>query len=262
MGFSLMPNFDQIICIFQVQSWSILVNLGQSWSIWFEAGNALWHNGSMTVLAPLALSKNFVASVAHRYWNPDWTPERNRQIYGRDAHIQGLGANLDVRVTAIGGEELSEDRITSALAVLKTSIDHQCLFEQNQAASTLERITQNLGQLLLQQAGSWSEIEVWESGGLACRWDLAQKFSLKIKILNLVLTLTGPVDDETGLIVPREITEAAVKRVFFATGDRVEPDLNRWGSGLFAALQRELPLLSELRIDLPRQEYLIFHNNV
>jgi hypothetical protein len=212
-------------------------------------------------------SKTFSASVAHRYWHPGWPETENRETFGADAYPEGLGANLDVVVTAKNIS--SESELEPALIQLKSAIDHQCLFEGehslSRGPSSLERITEflveNLKTLSLSH-GEWAALEVKESSRLSCYWRAPSEFSLRVRCFNLILTLTGPVDSDSGLILPHGAADQAVRRVFFATGNKVEHDLNKWGSGLFTALASELPLLTKLRIDLPRQEYLIFNNNV
>lgn len=216
----------------------------------------------------VTLTKTFSASLAHRYWHPAWSEAENAKIFLKDAYPEGLGANLDISFSASG---LSlESELAPALAKLKSSVDHKCLFEPchplASGPSTLEKITEYLAEILKTVAlseGHWSALEVRESSSLSCIWSArSQSFALRVKCFNLVLTLSGPIDAASGLIISRGVAEQVVRRVFFATGDKAESDLNKWGSGLFTALCSELSLLTELRIDLPRQEYLIFSKNV
>ena len=74
------------------------------------------------------LTRRATFSASHYYWNPEWTEEKNRAVFGRCANRNGHGHNYTLEVT-VGGEpdpvtgfvvdlkwlkDLIEDRIMSA----------------------------------------------------------------------------------------------------------------------------------------------------
>ena len=46
----------------------------------------------------LALSKRVQFSSSHRLYRPDWTPERNFEVFGNCAHLHGHNYELEVTV--------------------------------------------------------------------------------------------------------------------------------------------------------------------
>jgi|SRR3990167_8909038 len=40
--------------------------------------------------------------AGHRYWRPDWTPEKNREVFGACANENGHGHNYTLEVTVSG----------------------------------------------------------------------------------------------------------------------------------------------------------------
>lgn len=210
----------------------------------------------------LSVSKKFIASVAHRYWQPAWSEAENLRIYGRDAHIEGIGSNMEVECVLAGDENLHESFLLAPSAEIKSLIDHRCFFDSGHAladrASTLEVITIYLAQHLfaiVPKHGQWQQLRVRESAYLQCFCGADGSFGLRLKVLNLTLTVEGAIDAKSGLLISRDACEKAVRAVFFT--HQAEHDLERWGSGLFSDLKAHLPLLTELQVDLPRQECLI-----
>jgi 6-pyruvoyltetrahydropterin/6-carboxytetrahydropterin synthase len=61
------------------------------------------------------LSRRATFSAAHYYWNPGWTEEKNRQVFGRCANRNGHGHNYTLEVT-VGGEP---DAVTGFVVDLK-----------------------------------------------------------------------------------------------------------------------------------------------
>jgi 6-pyruvoyltetrahydropterin/6-carboxytetrahydropterin synthase len=93
------------------------------------------------------LTRTVHFSAAHRYYRSDWTPERNREVFGACANEHGHGHNYSCAVTVAG--PLSAD--TSMVIGLETldgilrrqvldPLDHQHLNHVVPEFSTGERI--------------------------------------------------------------------------------------------------------------------------
>jgi 6-pyruvoyltetrahydropterin/6-carboxytetrahydropterin synthase len=50
----------------------------------------------------ITLERRFRFSASHRYWRPDWTEARNREVFGRCANAPGHGHNYRLYVTVSG----------------------------------------------------------------------------------------------------------------------------------------------------------------
>lgn len=53
----------------------------------------------------ITLERRFRFSASHRYWRPDWTEVRNREVFGRCANEPGHGHNYRLYVTLGGSIE-------------------------------------------------------------------------------------------------------------------------------------------------------------
>ncbi len=49
------------------------------------------------------LTRRATFSASHYYWNPAWTEEKNREVFGRCANRNGHGHNYTLEVTVAGG---------------------------------------------------------------------------------------------------------------------------------------------------------------
>ena len=47
----------------------------------------------------LYLTKQYKFCAAHRYWNPNWSDEKNYQIFGEDVRIHGHNYTLDITIS-------------------------------------------------------------------------------------------------------------------------------------------------------------------
>ena len=45
------------------------------------------------------LTKQYKFCAAHRYWNPNWSDEKNYQIFGEDVRIHGHNYTLDITIS-------------------------------------------------------------------------------------------------------------------------------------------------------------------
>jgi 6-pyruvoyltetrahydropterin/6-carboxytetrahydropterin synthase len=48
------------------------------------------------------LTRRATFSASHFYWNPDWTAEKNEQVFGRCSNRNGHGHNYTLEVTVAG----------------------------------------------------------------------------------------------------------------------------------------------------------------
>lgn len=61
------------------------------------------------------LTRRATFSASHFYWRPDWTPEKNEQVFGRCSNRNGHGHNYTLEVTVAG----EPDPITGFVVDLK-----------------------------------------------------------------------------------------------------------------------------------------------
>jgi len=206
------------------------------------------------------IAQSVFASVAHRYWHPGWTEERNREVFAGDASVEGLGANMRIELAGDAADH-SEMEIGAALTPLKNLLDHQCLFAADAPfalkPSTLENVTLYLAGHL--DGGQWSSLTVWESATLGCRWS-EKRLTLIFKQRNLTLEIVATPDAESGLAISRNAVRNAVENLLVKLNSFNDPDLQRWGGKIFSALQASIPELTRLRVDLGRHEGIVVHS--
>ncbi len=70
------------------------------------------------------LTRRATFSASHYYWNQNWTPEKNQQVFGRCANRNGHGHNYTLEVTVQG----QPDPVTGFVVDLKWLKD---VIEQN-----------------------------------------------------------------------------------------------------------------------------------
>ena len=51
------------------------------------------------------LTKQYKFCAAHRYWNPNWSDEKNYQIFGEDVRIHGHNYTLDITISGPVNDE-------------------------------------------------------------------------------------------------------------------------------------------------------------
>ena len=47
----------------------------------------------------LYLTKQYKFCAAHRYWNSNWSDEKNFQVFGEDVRIHGHNYTLDITIS-------------------------------------------------------------------------------------------------------------------------------------------------------------------
>lgn len=198
--------------------------------------------------------KTIYVSLAHRYWNAAWTPEKNHAVYGPDGSPQGLGANLKI----VGRAWASSADLSGALAELKRAVDHRSLFDDfaefKSLPSTLEAMGAFLGKKLFSLEGRWHSLEVWETEHLGVVvWPGRPEIQLRFRVSNLQLTLQGVAEAESALLTSREPVLESVREAYRKLPENPQPDVAEW---LLKELSTRLPGLVEVRVDLARQKFM------
>ena len=65
------------------------------------------------------LTRRATFSAAHYYWNPAWSPEENKRVFGKCANRNGHGHNYTLEVTVAG----ETDPVTGFVVDLKALKD-------------------------------------------------------------------------------------------------------------------------------------------
>jgi len=74
----------------------------------------------------ILLTRRATFSAAHYYWNPAWSEEQNRSIFGLCANRNGHGHNYTLEVTVIGAVDPVSGFVVD-LKWLKDVIEHEVL---------------------------------------------------------------------------------------------------------------------------------------
>jgi 6-pyruvoyltetrahydropterin/6-carboxytetrahydropterin synthase len=115
------------------------------------------------------LTKRVGFAASHRYWNPQWTEERNRSVFGKCTSKYGHGHNYILEVT-IEGEVDPETGMIINLYDLKPMIDdvlkdfdHRDLNDDNIYFRDRIPTTENIARVF------WELIEKQLGKGAKCR---------------------------------------------------------------------------------------------
>lgn len=205
------------------------------------------------------ITKSVYASVAHRYWNSQWSEAENQKIYGRDASREGIGSNLQLILSAVEGHEAG---LSATLAELKGKVDHQCLFAKDNAFEAFPSTLENIAMWLAGEAdGEWHWLTLWETERLGCRVQRASDLVTMIfKRSNLTLEIAAPINNKTGIAVVRTAVDLALEAVLVKLNNDNDQDLSRWSEKLFSTLADCLNGLNRVRIDLGSHESLVVHS--
>ncbi len=100
------------------------------------------------------LTKRMGFSASHRYWNPEWSEEKNREVFGKAAGPYGHGHNYSLELTVEGDVDPETGMIIN-LYDLKTlmkevleDFDHKHLNEDNPHFKDLIPTTENIARVL------------------------------------------------------------------------------------------------------------------
>jgi 6-pyruvoyltetrahydropterin/6-carboxytetrahydropterin synthase len=101
-------------------------------------------------------SKRFEFSAAHRYWNPDWSPERNVEVFGKCTNAHGHGHNYVLEVTVAGqvdaatGMVINVTELKRIVGIVLQGFDHKHLNEDTPYFRDCQPTTENIVQVLWQ----------------------------------------------------------------------------------------------------------------
>ena len=100
------------------------------------------------------ITKKVEFSASHRYWNKNWSEEKNREFYGKSSLPGGHGHNFVLEVT-VEGEINPETGMIINLFDLKQIVssvladfDHKNLNEDNVRFQVLIPTTENIAKVL------------------------------------------------------------------------------------------------------------------
>ncbi len=115
------------------------------------------------------LTKTMEFSASHRYWNPGWSEEKNKEVFGKSAGPYGHGHNYTLEVT-VEGEVDKETGMIINLYDLKeimkevlNDFDHKNLNEDNPRFKELIPTTENIARVM------WDIFDEKLSKSLSCR---------------------------------------------------------------------------------------------
>ena len=100
------------------------------------------------------LTKKMEFSASHRYWNPGWSEEKNKEVFGKSASPHGHGHNYTLEIT-VEGEVDKETGMIINLYELKeimkevlNDFDHKNLNEDNPHFKDLIPTTENIARVM------------------------------------------------------------------------------------------------------------------
>ncbi len=102
------------------------------------------------------LTKKFEFCASHRYWNINWNEEKNRQIFGKYAHIHGHNYHLEVtiqgEISPQTGMMVNVSELHQWVKPIIEELDHRYLNEEVAEFAEIIPTTENLSRIL------WSRI--------------------------------------------------------------------------------------------------------
>ena len=105
------------------------------------------------------ITKKAEFSASHRYWNPDWDEEKNKEVFGKNTSPMGHGHNFKLEVTVAGeidertGMVINLFELKSILNTILENYDHKFLNEDVDAFKKMIPTPENIARVL------WGEIE-------------------------------------------------------------------------------------------------------
>ena len=105
------------------------------------------------------ITKKAEFSASHRYWNPNWDEEKNKEIFGKNTSPLGHGHNFHLEVTVEG--EINQDTgmvinlfdLKAILNVVLEKYDHKYLNEDIELFKEVIPTPENIARQL------WSDLE-------------------------------------------------------------------------------------------------------
>jgi len=105
----------------------------------------------------ICLTKRFEFSASHRYWNPAWSEEENRRVFGKCVSPYGHGHNYLLEVTVTGpvnsetGMILNVTELKNLVNRVLEEFDHRFLNEETPYFKNIQPTTENLCKVLYQK---------------------------------------------------------------------------------------------------------------
>jgi 6-pyruvoyltetrahydropterin/6-carboxytetrahydropterin synthase len=99
-------------------------------------------------------SKRFEFSSAHRYWNPDWSAERNLEVFGKCTNPYGHGHNYVLEATVAGPVDAATGMVINVVDLKRIvgqvleGFDHKHLNEDTPYFQDRQPTTENIVQTL------------------------------------------------------------------------------------------------------------------
>ena len=105
------------------------------------------------------ITKKAEFSASHRYWNPSWDDEKNKEIFGKNTSPMGHGHNFQLELTVEG--EIDEEtgmvinlfELKSILEKVLERYDHKYLNEDVEVFKKLNPTPENIAKVL------WDDLE-------------------------------------------------------------------------------------------------------
>lgn len=100
------------------------------------------------------LTKKLEFSASHRYWNPEWSEEKNKSVFGKSASEYGHGHNYSLEVTVEGevdpetGMIINLYELKSVMEDVLLDFDHKHLNHDNPHFEDLVPTTENIARVL------------------------------------------------------------------------------------------------------------------
>jgi 6-pyruvoyltetrahydropterin/6-carboxytetrahydropterin synthase len=115
-------------------------------------------------------TKRFEFSAAHRYWNAEWTEQRNLEVFGKCTNAYGHGHNYVLEVTVRGEVDAATGMVMNVVELKQLVLqvlegfDHKHHNEDTpwfrDRQPTTENIVQVLWELIAKQLGDRAEGDV------------------------------------------------------------------------------------------------------
>lgn len=203
-------------------------------------------------------TKRFEFSAAHRYWNPDWSAERNLEVFGKCTNPHGHGHNYVLEVTAAGEVDAATGMVINVTDLKRIvgevlhGFDHKHLNEDTPHFRDRQPTTENIVQVLwtliapkLPDGVRLHRLRLYETadifadyyGGATATFSRSYSFSAAHRLdsaalsaeanialygkcnnakghghdYRFELTVEGPVDPETGMVMNLVDVDAAVQ---------------------------------------------------
>lgn len=100
------------------------------------------------------LTRKMEFSASHRYWNPEWSDEKNKEVFGKSASPWGHGHNYKLEITVEGevnpetGMIINLYDLKSVMKEVLLDFDHKFLNEDNAHFKHLNPTTENIAKIM------------------------------------------------------------------------------------------------------------------